>query len=96
MCTRLYRNSVALARQSPNGRVYIAVFIKVKILFSQNLTCLFFFFFFLFIAISKNPSAANGYIEGTELDGFLAEFVSSVNIMDVGPEVSLSKLLLLS
>jgi len=31
---------------------------------------------------------ANGYIEGTELDGFLAEFVSSVNIMDVGPEVS--------
>jgi hypothetical protein len=32
---------------------------------------------------------ANGYIEGTELDGFLAEFVSSVNIMDVGPEVSL-------
>ncbi|KAI9555172.1 hypothetical protein GHT06_017687 [Daphnia sinensis] len=29
----------------------------------------------------------NGYIEGTELDGFLAEFVSSVNVMDVGPEV---------
>lgn len=30
---------------------------------------------------------ANGYIEGTELDGFLREFVSSVNILDVGPEV---------
>lgn len=29
----------------------------------------------------------NGYIEGTELDGFLREFVSSVNVMDVGPEV---------
>jgi len=29
----------------------------------------------------------NGYIEGTELDGFLREFVSSVNMMDVGPEV---------
>lgn len=29
----------------------------------------------------------NGYIEGTELDGFLREFVSSVNLMDVGPEV---------
>lgn len=30
----------------------------------------------------------NGYIEGTELDGFLREFVSSVNLMDVGPEVN--------
>jgi len=29
----------------------------------------------------------NGYIEGNELDGFLREFVSSVNILDVGPEV---------
>nr|CAH7746637.1 unnamed protein product [Callosobruchus chinensis] len=28
----------------------------------------------------------NGYIEGTELDGFLKEFVSSANITDVGPE----------
>ncbi|XP_019866275.1 calbindin-32 isoform X2 [Aethina tumida] len=28
----------------------------------------------------------NGYIEGTELDGFLREFVSSANITDVGPE----------
>lgn len=31
---------------------------------------------------------ANGYIEGTELDGFLREFVSSANATDVGPEVS--------
>ena len=31
---------------------------------------------------------ANGYIEGTELDGFLREFVSSANSSDVGPEVS--------
>jgi hypothetical protein len=29
----------------------------------------------------------NGYIEGTELDGFLREFVSSVNNTDCGPEV---------
>ncbi|XP_050305814.1 calbindin-32 isoform X2 [Anthonomus grandis grandis] len=28
----------------------------------------------------------NGYIEGTELDGFLREFVSSANVTDVGPE----------
>lgn len=29
----------------------------------------------------------NGYIEGTELDGFLREFVSSANATDIGPEV---------
>lgn len=29
----------------------------------------------------------NGYIEGTELDGFLREFVESVNNTDTGPEV---------
>lgn len=29
----------------------------------------------------------NGYIEGTELDGFLREFVSSVNANDTAPEV---------
>ncbi|XP_055692142.1 calbindin-32 isoform X2 [Lutzomyia longipalpis] len=29
---------------------------------------------------------ANGYIEGTELDGFLREFVSSANATDVNPE----------
>ncbi|XP_073988354.1 calbindin 53E isoform X3 [Rhodnius prolixus] len=28
----------------------------------------------------------NGYIEGTELDGFLREFVSSANAQDIGPE----------
>lgn len=32
--------------------------------------------------------AGNGYIEGTELDGFLREFVSSANATDVGPEVN--------
>lgn len=32
---------------------------------------------------------ANGYIEGTELDGFLREFVSSANASDVSPEVSM-------
>ncbi|CAG0912211.1 unnamed protein product [Notodromas monacha] len=31
-------------------------------------------------------SDGNGYIEGTELDGFLREFVASVNSVDVGPE----------
>jgi hypothetical protein len=30
---------------------------------------------------------ANGYIEGTELDGFLREFVASVNSSDTSPEV---------
>ncbi|KAK6174655.1 hypothetical protein SNE40_017890 [Patella caerulea] len=30
----------------------------------------------------------NGYIEGTELDNFLYELVTSVNTSDVGPEVS--------
>lgn len=30
----------------------------------------------------------NGYIEGTELDGFLREFVSSANVTDISPEVS--------
>ncbi|XP_054164548.1 calbindin-32-like [Oppia nitens] len=29
----------------------------------------------------------NGYIEGRELDNFLREFVSSVNAIDVGPEL---------
>jgi len=29
----------------------------------------------------------NGYIEGSELDGFLREFISSVNTADCGPEV---------
>ncbi|XP_066900895.1 calbindin-32 isoform X1 [Halyomorpha halys] len=29
---------------------------------------------------------SNGYIEGTELDGFLREFVSSANVQDVSPE----------
>ena len=32
--------------------------------------------------------SGNGYIEGTELDGFLREFISSVNADDCGPEVS--------
>ncbi|KXJ83741.1 hypothetical protein RP20_CCG002519 [Aedes albopictus] len=30
----------------------------------------------------------NGYIEGTELDGFLKEFVSSANATDLGPELA--------
>jgi Ca2+-binding EF-hand superfamily protein len=29
----------------------------------------------------------NGFIEGTELDGFLREFVTSVNVSECGPEV---------
>ena len=29
----------------------------------------------------------NGFIEGTELDGFLREFVTSVNASECGPEV---------
>ena len=31
--------------------------------------------------------SGNGYIEGTELDSFLREFVESVNNLDSGPEV---------
>jgi hypothetical protein len=38
----------------------------------------------------------NGYIEGTELDGFLKEFVSSANASDVSPEVRLGNKTLLS
>ena len=33
------------------------------------------------------PITGNGYIEGNELDGFLREFVESVNNVDTGPEV---------
>lgn len=33
----------------------------------------------------------NGYIEGTELDGFLREFVSSANTADVSPEVNCTR-----
>ena len=33
------------------------------------------------------PITGNGYIEGNELDGFLREFVESVNKGDSGPEV---------
>lgn len=35
-----------------------------------------------------NLFPGNGYIEGSELDGFLKEFVSSVNANDSGSEVS--------
>ncbi|KAL1513930.1 hypothetical protein ABEB36_003268 [Hypothenemus hampei] len=35
---------------------------------------------------SHYDTDGNGYIEGTELDGFLREFVSSANATDVGPE----------
>ena len=31
--------------------------------------------------------SGNGYIEGTELDNFLREFIASVNNVDTGPEV---------
>lgn len=36
----------------------------------------------------------NGYIEGTELDGFLREFVSSANATDVSPEAMSDAMLL--
>ncbi|XP_069159654.1 calbindin-32 isoform X5 [Procambarus clarkii] len=35
---------------------------------------------------SHYDADGNGYIEGSELDGFLKEFVSSVNANDAGPE----------
>ncbi|KAE8748437.1 hypothetical protein FOCC_FOCC004869 [Frankliniella occidentalis] len=38
--------------------------------------------------------AGNGYIEGTELDGFLREFVSSANATDVSPEAMSDAMLL--
>ena len=34
----------------------------------------------------------NGFIEGSELDGFLREFVTSVNSSDTAPEVSIINL----
>ncbi|XP_069159651.1 calbindin-32 isoform X3 [Procambarus clarkii] len=37
---------------------------------------------------SHYDADGNGYIEGSELDGFLKEFVSSVNANDAGPEGS--------
>lgn len=37
--------------------------------------------------IKQQLILGNGYIEGTELDGFLKEFVSSANPSDIGPEV---------
>lgn len=36
-------------------------------------------------------NSGNGYIEGKELDGFLREFVASVNQTECGPEVCCSK-----
>uniref|UniRef100_A0A1A9VX30 EF-hand domain-containing protein n=1 Tax=Glossina austeni TaxID=7395 RepID=A0A1A9VX30_GLOAU len=38
------------------------------------------------MTINKNMTISNGYIEGTELDGFLREFVASANATDVSPE----------
>ncbi|KAH9491646.1 hypothetical protein Btru_031119 [Bulinus truncatus] len=37
-------------------------------------------------------AAGNGYIEGSELDRFLYELVTSVNTQDVGPEAALPKM----
>ncbi|KAF5283294.1 hypothetical protein FQA39_LY17358 [Lamprigera yunnana] len=37
---------------------------------------------------------ANGYIEGSELDGFLREFVSSANMTDIAPEAVSDEMLL--
>ena len=62
-----------------------------------NAIFLFFSFFFikgyaLFLSRDYEYSfiilSGNGYIEGTELDGFLREFVSSANATDISPEVS--------
>ncbi len=39
------------------------------------------------LSFNFNLSPGNGYIEGTELDGFLREFVASANATDVSPEV---------
>lgn len=38
----------------------------------------------------RSLHAGNGFIEGTELDGFLREFVSSANPTEVNSEVSQS------
>ncbi len=40
-----------------------------------------------FVLIRILIFAGNGYIEGTELDNFLREFIASVNNVDTGPEV---------
>jgi hypothetical protein len=40
----------------------------------------------VFIFSLRSPG--NGFIEGTELDGFLREFVSSANPTEVNAEVS--------
>ena len=41
-----------------------------------------------FILIGLGLFSGNGYIEGTELDAFLKEFVGSVTSTESGPEVS--------
>jgi hypothetical protein len=46
-------------------------------------------FVFLFVYSLQIYTLGNGYIEGTELDGFLREFVASANATDISPEVSI-------
>ena len=46
--------------------------------------CMFGVFLYLFMFCFI---AGNGYIEDKELDGFLIELVTSVNAVDLGPEV---------
>lgn len=53
------------------------VFIKSRMLLSPRIIFSFF-----------NSLSGNGFIEGTELDGFLREFVSSANETEVNAEVS--------
>lgn len=50
---------------------------------------------YAFCSCSVRTALGNGFIEGRELDDFLREFVSSVSLTDVGPEVSKLLLLLL-
>lgn len=57
------------------------IFLRLLLL-SNFERCLFRCYFFV----------GNGFIEGSELDSFLREFVSSVNKNDAGPEVRMVEL----
>ena len=46
--------------------------------------------YFISIVDLRCSFPGNGYIEGSELDSFLREFVSSVNASDVNPMVGIT------
>ena len=56
------------------------IFIRTMYIYMCQFGVFLYLFMFCFIT-------GNGYIEDKELDGFLIELVTSVNAVDLGPEV---------